>query len=368
MRFVDHSDPDFESTRLESERRAATPHRHLLARPTTRSGTSTGGIRRSTCPNVCSPVAGGVAVAGGGPASWRGSAGGGRRSTRVPIPVPPPPRGCGRRRCAGPGRVGRRRPAHRGLRGDPRGHRPAQRGVRGRAGRGQCHRGPGPHRHRHEAHDPRPGAAVAAPAPPPVPAPPPPASGPDPPGPPGRHPLRDRRPLLGRRRPGGPAERDHRPPRRPGRAQAAPARGLPRRSRSHLVAPGETLSGLASRYGVSSAAIARANGLASARSLQAGARVAIPPAGTPAPAPTPLHQRRLRPLHRRRPSPRRRHPRPPPRPRRRHHRRPRRSRWRRPGHPRPRRLLLRPRPRRSPRPWTRPAFPTACACRRSAWR
>jgi N-acetylmuramoyl-L-alanine amidase len=70
---------------------------------------------------------------------------------------------------------------------------------------------------------------------------------------------------------------------------------------SHLVAPGETLSALASRYGVSSAAIARANGLGDPRSLRAGSTIAIPPAGAagvgaaaappaplaPAPAPPP---------------------------------------------------------------------------------
>ncbi|MGE0552435.1 MAG: LysM peptidoglycan-binding domain-containing protein [Gemmatimonadales bacterium] len=45
---------------------------------------------------------------------------------------------------------------------------------------------------------------------------------------------------------------------------------------THLVRRGETLSGIASRYGVSIQSLMQANGLRSARSLQAGARIKIP--------------------------------------------------------------------------------------------
>jgi membrane-bound lytic murein transglycosylase D len=47
---------------------------------------------------------------------------------------------------------------------------------------------------------------------------------------------------------------------------------------THLVRRGETLSGLARRYGVSVAALMAANGLESARALRAGARIRIPAA------------------------------------------------------------------------------------------
>jgi membrane-bound lytic murein transglycosylase D len=61
---------------------------------------------------------------------------------------------------------------------------------------------------------------------------------------------------------------------------AAPASGTSRTaaagSRTHLVKRGETLSGLARRYGVSVQALQKANGLSSARDLKAGQRIKIP--------------------------------------------------------------------------------------------
>ncbi|MDH5316400.1 MAG: LysM peptidoglycan-binding domain-containing protein, partial [Gemmatimonadota bacterium] len=47
-------------------------------------------------------------------------------------------------------------------------------------------------------------------------------------------------------------------------------------SRTHLVKRGETLSGLARRYGVSVQALQKANGLSSARDLKAGQKIKIP--------------------------------------------------------------------------------------------
>jgi N-acetylmuramoyl-L-alanine amidase len=127
----------------------------------------------------------------------------------------------------------------------------------------------------------------------PVPAPPPPPPAPAPPAPPRTHPVRPGDTLLGiaARYSVDPAavaslngitgRRDV----RVGRELLLPEGATA--GRSHLVAPGETLSGLASRYGVSSAAIARANGLGDPRSLRAGSTIAIPPAGGGAPLPAP---------------------------------------------------------------------------------
>jgi len=55
---------------------------------------------------------------------------------------------------------------------------------------------------------------------------------------------------------------------------------------THVVQPGETLSSIAARYGVSEAAIAQANGLANPNLIYAGQQLVIPTAGSPA-APAP---------------------------------------------------------------------------------
>jgi len=65
----------------------------------------------------------------------------------------------------------------------------------------------------------------------------------------------------------------------------APAAGL-----VHVVSAGETLSGLAARYGTTSRAIAQANGLASSGLIRIGQRLTVPgaaPAAAPAAAPGP---------------------------------------------------------------------------------
>jgi len=59
-----------------------------------------------------------------------------------------------------------------------------------------------------------------------------------------------------------------------GRATAAASSGTT--GRTHLVKKGETLSGLARRYGVSVQALQKANGLSSPRDLKAGQRIRIP--------------------------------------------------------------------------------------------
>jgi membrane-bound lytic murein transglycosylase D len=57
---------------------------------------------------------------------------------------------------------------------------------------------------------------------------------------------------------------------------AAAASAPPAEARVHIVQPGETLSGLARRYGVSVQALQQANNLASPRDLKAGQRLRIP--------------------------------------------------------------------------------------------
>lgn len=66
-----------------------------------------------------------------------------------------------------------------------------------------------------------------------------------------------------------------RPAAAPGRPAPAPARPAAARRRTHTVAAGETLFGLARRYGVSTDAIRRANDLASDQ-LRAGQTIVIP--------------------------------------------------------------------------------------------
>jgi LysM repeat protein len=67
----------------------------------------------------------------------------------------------------------------------------------------------------------------------------------------------------------------------------------PRAARSHAVRPGDTLTGIARRYGTSIQAIVAANGLPNANRIYAGQRLAIPgtaaaPKATPKAAPKPL--------------------------------------------------------------------------------
>jgi LysM repeat protein len=70
----------------------------------------------------------------------------------------------------------------------------------------------------------------------------------------------------------------------PGSAGPAPAAAAPAAATPivHVVAPGETLSGISLRYGTTIGAIARANGIANPSYLQVGQRLSIP--GTNAPA------------------------------------------------------------------------------------
>jgi murein DD-endopeptidase MepM/ murein hydrolase activator NlpD len=65
------------------------------------------------------------------------------------------------------------------------------------------------------------------------------------------------------------------PPEAAGRSPARAADG-----RRHVVRPGETLSGVAQRYGTSQAVLARANGVKAPYRLLAGQVLAIPPAAT----------------------------------------------------------------------------------------
>ncbi len=55
----------------------------------------------------------------------------------------------------------------------------------------------------------------------------------------------------------------------------------------HVVRPGETLSGIAARYGTTSRALAAANGITNPNLVVAGARLGIPGAAAPAAAPAP---------------------------------------------------------------------------------
>jgi N-acetylmuramoyl-L-alanine amidase len=69
----------------------------------------------------------------------------------------------------------------------------------------------------------------------------------------------------------------------PGAAPRAPAAAAAGAEMAHTVAPGETLSGLAARYGVSQGALARANGLGLWADLRVGQRLTVPGAAAPAP-------------------------------------------------------------------------------------
>ena len=62
-----------------------------------------------------------------------------------------------------------------------------------------------------------------------------------------------------------------------GAAAAAPAAST---GRTHVVAAGETLGGIASRYGVGTRALASANGIADPNRLAVGTRLSVPAAGT----------------------------------------------------------------------------------------
>jgi LysM repeat protein len=68
----------------------------------------------------------------------------------------------------------------------------------------------------------------------------------------------------------------------PDGAAAAPAPAAPAPSSRYTIAPGDTLSGLALRFGVTRAALVAANGLANPNQLVAGRALVVPPAGTPA--------------------------------------------------------------------------------------
>ena len=68
-------------------------------------------------------------------------------------------------------------------------------------------------------------------------------------------------------------------------AAAAPA--APGTDVIHVVQPGETLSGIATRYGVSADALAQVNRLANPNAIIAGQRLVIPSGDSAAPAPAP---------------------------------------------------------------------------------
>jgi LysM repeat protein len=67
----------------------------------------------------------------------------------------------------------------------------------------------------------------------------------------------------------------------PGGSAPGPATGV------HVVARGETLASIASRFGVSMSALAQANGLRNLDFIWVGQRLTIPAAGSPAPPPVP---------------------------------------------------------------------------------
>ncbi|MCV0403453.1 MAG: LysM peptidoglycan-binding domain-containing protein [Chloroflexi bacterium] len=70
----------------------------------------------------------------------------------------------------------------------------------------------------------------------------------------------------------------------PGSAASPPAAPAASPSRSHTVRPGEHLTGIARHYGVTIAAISRANGIADPSRIYAGQRLTIPGSSTAAPA------------------------------------------------------------------------------------
>jgi len=85
--------------------------------------------------------------------------------------------------------------------------------------------------------------------------------------------------ILPGARPAMPATPPATPPAAPPAARVS-ARGAPMH---HTVAPGETLSGLATRYGVDQGDLARANGLGLWARLKVGQRLTVPGAAAPAP-------------------------------------------------------------------------------------
>ncbi|MHB1542201.1 MAG: LysM peptidoglycan-binding domain-containing protein, partial [Steroidobacteraceae bacterium] len=75
-------------------------------------------------------------------------------------------------------------------------------------------------------------------------------------------------------------------------ANAGPGPGLPG---SYRVQPGDTLSGIAARYGVSTWALARLNGIDADGILRIGERLRLPGPGEPAPLPAGIVARAARP-------------------------------------------------------------------------
>jgi LysM repeat protein len=65
----------------------------------------------------------------------------------------------------------------------------------------------------------------------------------------------------------------------PGCGAAAPAPAASAGQGVHVIAPGETLSGIAAQYGTTVAAIAQANGIANPSAIYAGERLVIPGGG-----------------------------------------------------------------------------------------
>jgi N-acetylmuramoyl-L-alanine amidase len=67
----------------------------------------------------------------------------------------------------------------------------------------------------------------------------------------------------------------------------APAPAAPAAGGSHTVARGETLSGIAKRYGTTTRALQDANGISNPNLIRVGLRLTVPGAAAPAPAPAP---------------------------------------------------------------------------------